>query len=83
MGGIILSPVIPVAPYAAQTAYDSAQTAYDSLGREDAHSGVIDPLSTSPGNLSGLLVCVICILKLPPQVGFLGGVPSGVPGNRA
>ncbi len=75
-GGIILSPVIPVATYVAQTAYDS-------LGHEDAPSGVIDPLRTSPGDLSGLLACMTCILELPPQVGVLGGVPSGAPGNRA
>jgi len=44
-----------------------------------APSGVIDPLKTSPEILPGLLAYVSCILKLPPQVGVLGGIPPSAP----
>ena len=76
MGGTIPSPAVHVTTYVAQTAYDS-------LGHDDAPSGVIDPLRTSPEILPGLLMYVSGVLVLPPQVGVLGGIlpssPAAIP----
>jgi hypothetical protein len=72
MGGTIPSPAVHVTTYVAQTAYDS-------LGHDDAPSGVIDPLRTSPEILPGLLAYVSGMLVLPPQVGVLGGVWLSAP----
>ena len=45
------------------------------LYRPPGHSlKSIDPLRTSPEILPGLLAYVPCVLKLPPQVGVLGGL---------
>jgi hypothetical protein len=60
-----LSPVVPVATYVARTAYDPAQTAYDSLGREDAPSGVIDPLRTSPGAHAFRRIFTVALRGIP------------------
>jgi hypothetical protein len=47
--------------------------------RQVAPSGAIDPLRTSPEIIPGLLVCMSCMLELPPQVGVLGGILPSAP----
>jgi hypothetical protein len=69
MGGIISSPIIHVRTSKGFRCYVHVADHVRVADCQVTPSGVIDPLRTSPGIPASLLVYVLCVLKLPPQVG--------------
>jgi hypothetical protein len=69
MGRTMSSPAINVLNPKGFRFYVRSVDRLCSADHQVAPSGVIDPLSTSPEILPGLLAYVSCILELPPQVG--------------